>query len=114
MIQQNISKMFYVVFLERFAKYVVIPKEWLRNDKSMMEKFMKKGINVMQSHICYINEATSKTLGVNAAQDLTPNFHARMSDEYPCIEGTFYCTVAAFYGKPVSLFVFIRRDSIPF
>lgn len=94
--------MFYVMYLLDFEEYIVIPESWLRDAKQMMQKFMRSGLNVSQTHLCYFNKEAAMVLnGIGQLifnQVYPPNFDLPLSNTYPCDEGIFYCRVATFHG----------------
>lgn len=87
--------MYYVVFLVKPRKYIVIPHNWLRDgDNLIMEKFINQGLNSNQKHLCFWSEE-----GFDGA----PNFNANVADEFPSGEqqACYICYVLKFKCKCV-------------
>lgn len=95
--------MFYVVFLNDFARNIVIPCSWIRDEAQMMRKFVNSGINSAQTHWCYFNSTMAAQIERNGKMvpngTVTPDFSIPQSEEFPCDEGIFKCRVLAFYGE---------------
>lgn len=89
---------YYIVYLKGPKKYLVVPFYWIRDgDTTMLEKFVDRGLNSNQTHLCYWNEQVD-------AEDYAshvPDFGANISDDFPCQENAacYYCFVLKFKGK---------------
>lgn len=94
---ENNQKMFYVVYLTAFNKYIVISSAWLRHDGEMIQKFMRSGINPIQTHLCFYKDAVVNVFESN--EICQPNFDLPMATTYPCAEGIYHCRIAGFFGK---------------
>lgn len=68
--------MFFVVFLESESKYVVIPITWINNGTELWEKFVNKGVNSNQTHLCFYSIENRQAFGVDGKiiQTFLPNF----------------------------------------
>lgn len=98
----TICKMFYVVRLIDFSVNIVIPQNWIQDNRKILERYMYYGIKKTQTHLCYYSQ---KNCAIIMADDIMipngnfePNFRAPMSSIFPCDEGTFRCQVIAFKG----------------
>lgn len=45
--------MYYIVFLKKFKKNVIVPKTWIKDLKKHKEKFMDSGLNRNQTYVCF-------------------------------------------------------------
>lgn len=97
------NKMFYVIHLIDLGKRIVIPCEWIRHGYKILDRYMFYGIKKNQKHLCYYSDRDDAAITVNGKKipngDFPPDFSAPISNIYPCLEGTFYCRVAAFKCK---------------
>lgn len=88
----------YVVYLKVARMYAVIPYHWLRDgDTKVLEKFVNKGLNSNQTHICYYSTLVSAE--ESAAHP--PNHQANFPIDFPPIDeggGLYYCFVLKFKG----------------
>lgn len=92
---------FFVVFLTNFDEYVVIPEDWIRElTITVYEKFVNKGLNSDQQHVCYFsNQEAATTVNGAPNSNIVPNFNAPRGDQFPCAEGTFLCRVLRYSSK---------------
>lgn len=92
---------YYVVYLKEAERYAALPYHWvLAGDSTILEKFVNKGLNSNQTHICYFsNEVDMEDAAALRAH--IPNFRARVSYEFPCDEdeATYHCFVLKFKCK---------------
>lgn len=74
--------MYFVVYIRKLQKNVVLPATWIRDIDDHLEKFINYGINSSQKFLCYYtnNEAAFDD-EMHSHPDFKPNFAARMIDE---------------------------------
>lgn len=95
--------MYYVVYLIDFDLFIVVPIFWIREDTKMLRKFVKKGMNNSQTHLCFYSRLEEAQVTVNEENipdiNLKPNFNIEMGGTFPCDAGVFHCRVVSFYGE---------------
>lgn len=105
--------MYYVVYLKEASRYAVLPCRWVKGgDSTILQKFVNKGLNSNQTHICYYsNEVDEEDYAALRAH--RPNFGARISNVYPCDEdeAIYHCFVLKFICKCSVTNIFIAQSS---
>lgn len=92
---------YYVLYLINPRVFVVVPYNWLRGgDSSILEKFVDKGLNSNQKHLCFYSRE---------GEHVAPNFHANIANEFPSreAEACYHCFVIKFKCMSASLFILI-------
>lgn len=97
--------MFYVVYLTEIKRHIIIPKTWIYDAEAVFEKFTNtNGLNSSQVHLCYFSTNADAMVFENEENipngKFRPNFLAAPGTEFPLDEGTFFCEIEAFRGKP--------------
>lgn len=85
--------MFYIVYLKKPKKNVIIPLEWVDNDEAQLEKFMNYGINSNQGFRCFYTEKPAAIDRNGVPKAFHPNF-----DKYP-IDGAVFPNDGCYIGK---------------
>lgn len=85
--------MFYVVFLRKSKKNVIVPLEWVDDDEDQLEKFMNYGINSNQAFRCFYSEKSAMFDRNGIPKAFVPNF-----EEYP-VDGSVFPNDGCYMGK---------------
>lgn len=85
--------MFYVVFLRKPKKNVIVPAEWVDDDEAQFEKFMNYGINSNQAFRCFYSEKPAVLNRNGIPNAFHPNF-----EEYP-VDGSVFPNEGCYMGK---------------
>lgn len=98
--------MFFVVYLLKIKKYIIVPHTWINDANSVLEKFTNlNGVNSVQEHLCFWSNKKDAKLIENEREvpneRFVPNFAAARSNCYPCEEGTFICLIMSFRGEQI-------------
>lgn len=88
--------MFYVVFLRKAKRNVIVPLEWVDDDEAQLEKFMNYGVNSNQAFRCFYSKkpAVLNTNGI-------PNFILILMNIQLMVR--FFPTMDVTWGKYSSL-----------
>lgn len=95
--------MYFVVYIRKLKKNVVLPSKWIRDIDDHLEKFINYGINSSQKFLCYYtnNEAAFDN-EMRPNPNFQPNFATRMIDEIDIdgqYGGCFVAKLKKFKGK---------------
>lgn len=71
--------MYFVVYFVKAKKHLVIPKHWVFEHETALEKFINYSLNSNQSHMCYFANDVDQT----SLLWHTPDFEAPFVDEFP-------------------------------
>lgn len=90
--------MYFVVFLETIAesKYVVIPITWINNGPDLWQKFVNKGLNTNQTHLCFYSKKNNQAFDGNGKikETFLPNF-----GEDNIKQQLFECKIVKYFSK---------------
>lgn len=110
--RENTSKMFYIVYLPDFEKYIIIPHTWIKDAQKQFEKIVFSGVKrqLKQKHVCFWSNSPEASNSENGQdipkENFIPNFSVDRSDNYPCEDGTFVCQIMAFRGEQFKSFAY--------
>lgn len=98
--------MYFIVYLEKLNKNVILPATWIKNIEQHFEKFMNRSINRSQAQLCYYTtnaEAfeTNNTANNRPRKEWLPSFveMVRETIEGQPFDGCFLGFLQHFKGK---------------
>lgn len=95
--------MYYVVYLVEFSANIVIPYTWVRDGSTMLQKFVRCGMNCSQIHWCFFSDHADAMVIQNGKN--IPNIHyaadfgLEPAGELPCEGGIYKCKVIDLFGE---------------
>lgn len=93
--------MFFVAYFADVNQYVVIPKNWILDEKIIYKKFINHGgINSDQWYLCYWT-TKKEAHGTDGEPMFTyaPDFDTDIENEFPCTEGCFFGRLVSNHRK---------------
>lgn len=91
--------MFYVVFLVKLKKVVVIPKTWIKDHQTQWVKFVNYGINSGQKYLVYYTTKNeSKNENGEPCEFFEANFNLSLNADSP-VEGCYLAKILKYFGK---------------
>lgn len=73
--------MYFVVFLHKLNKNVVLPSTWIRGmDNGQMEKFVKRSLNRSQRFMCYYTTNKAAFVADCPDMDFVPDFQTMVNE----------------------------------
>lgn len=90
--------MYYVVFLPKFHRNLIVPNHWIRDDLKHHEKHMNYGLNSSQRYWCFFtnNPDAFDVYGI-PKMDFEPDQNALQNNEDG--DGWFACKLKTFRSK---------------
>lgn len=85
--------MFYLVYLIDLRKYVVVPSWWMKDSELLWEKFINRGLNTTQTHLCYWSTENPAMIDGRPNNDYEPTFTAHSAERY------FAVKIVRFFSK---------------
>lgn len=95
--------MYYIVYLLKPKKNVVIPMPWVSEGKKHLEKFVNNAINCNQIYLCYYSQEDHALLDEQPNPDFVPDFRSSMNIDFPNT-GCYYEKLVQFKGIFVVFF----------
>lgn len=95
--------MYYIVYIRsrclKHGSFTVIPEGWIREFDMQKEKFLNKGLNSNQLHVCFWthSERARNENGV-IDQNFAPNWDAGFDNIFPG-EGCYLCQIIVAKGN---------------
>lgn len=95
----SISNMYYVVYLVRFKRNIIVPQNWILRIQDHWEKFINNGLNKNQKFVCFWTD-NQMAFDENGTplENFEPNFDASLCDVFPG-EGFYIVNLRAFRGN---------------
>lgn len=98
--------MFFVAFLLKTKKTVVIPKTWIKGHEKQWAKFVNYGINSGQTFLVYhTTKEESKNENGEPSEFHQPNFNLSLNFD-SAIEGCYLAKISKYSGKYKLYFFF--------
>lgn len=95
--------MYYVVYLVEFSANIVIPYTWVRDGPTMLQKFVRRGMNCSQIHWCFFSDSADAMVIQNGRNipniNYAADFGLEPAGEFPCEAGIYKCKVIEFFGN---------------
>lgn len=96
--------MYYVVYIVRHGNFAVIPENWILEFEPQKEKFLNKGLNSNQNHVCFWTDSVRARNANGVIQlDFEPNWNAGFNRTFPA-EGLYVCKIIKAEGNFLLLF----------
>lgn len=96
------NEMYFIVYLEKLNKNVILPSNWIKNIDLHFEKFINRSINRSQAQLCYYTTNAEAFEADNCPRKEWPASFVNMAhdpiDSQP-FDGCFFGFLQYFKGK---------------